>query len=53
MLRINERWASMEALAAHFKTPHMAKFNQAIAARRPKSMKLELHELGDALELPS
>lgn len=52
VLRINERWESMEALAAHFATPHMAKFNAAIAAHPPKSMELSIHELGDALEMP-
>lgn len=53
VLRINERWASMEALAAHFATPHMAKFNAAIAERPPKSMKLSVHELGEERALPT
>ena len=53
VLRINERWESMEALRAHFATPHMAKFNQAMGAHPPKSMELSINELGEALELPS
>ncbi len=53
VLRINERWASMEALQKHFATPHMAKFNEAISAHPPKSMDLQIHELGEALALPS
>ena len=31
LLRLVERWRDEEALAAHFQTPHMAAFNQAIA----------------------
>ena len=53
VLRINERWESMEALQKHFATPHMAKFNEAISAHPPKSMDLQIHELGEALALPS
>ena len=53
VLRINERWESMEALQAHFATPHMAKFNAAIGAHPPKSMELSVHELGQELQLPS
>jgi quinol monooxygenase YgiN len=53
VLRINERWESMEALQAHFATPHMAKFNEAMGAHPPKSMELSINELGDALQLPS
>ena len=52
VLRINERWESMEALKAHFATPHMAKFNEAMGKNPPKSMDLKINELGDALELP-
>lgn len=52
VLRINERWESMEALQAHFATPHMAKFNGAMAEHPPKSMDLSIHELGEARELP-
>ena len=52
VLRINERWESMEALQAHFATPHMAEFNKAMGAHPPKSMTLSLHELGEERELP-
>jgi quinol monooxygenase YgiN len=31
-LRISERWTDEAALAAHFQTPHMAAFNQAMAS---------------------
>lgn len=53
VLRINERWESMEALQAHFATPHMAKFNEAISGRPPRSMTLQLHELGEERTLPT
>lgn len=53
VLRINEKWESMEALQAHFATPHMAKFNEAMGAHPPRSMDLSIHELGEKLELPS
>lgn len=36
-IRITERWHSIEALAAHFQTPHMAAFLQAMAANPPKN----------------
>jgi len=39
-LRITERWETMEALAAHFATPHMAEFQKAMAANPPKGMEL-------------
>ena len=52
VLRINARWESMEALQKHFATPHMAKFNEAMAAHPPKSMDLAINELGEARELP-
>ena len=32
-IRITERWASREALAAHFQTPHMAEFQNAMRAQ--------------------
>ena len=35
-LRITEAWRSMEDLAAHFATPHMATFQAAMAAHPPK-----------------
>ena len=43
---------SMDALRAHFATPHMARSRKSLAAP-PKSMSVKVHELGDSLELPS
>jgi quinol monooxygenase YgiN len=36
---IIEEWESEEALAAHFKAPHMAKFQQAVPGFGVKEMK--------------
>ena len=33
-IRIMERWESEDALARHFATPHMAKFNSALSSAR-------------------
>ena len=52
-LRILEVWDSMDALRAHFATPHMANFRKALAGSPPRSMEVEVHELGAQLELPS
>tara|TARA_E500000331_G_scaffold352448_1_gene401063 strand:- start:1078 stop:1362 length:285 start_codon:yes stop_codon:yes gene_type:complete len=37
VIRITERWESMDALAAHFKAPHMAKVQAATQQHPPKS----------------
>lgn len=34
LLRVIERWASADALDAHFKTPHMAAFNAVLAGAK-------------------
>ena len=39
-MRVTERWENMEALAAHFQTPHMADFQAALAAHPPRGMEL-------------
>jgi len=52
-MRIVELWESMDALRAHFGTPHMAKFREALGGTPPKSMQVKVHELGKQLELPS
>lgn len=52
-LRIVELWESMDALRAHFATPHMARFRESLAGAAPESMQVKVHELGNQLELPS
>ncbi len=52
-LRIVELWESMDALRAHFAMPHMARFREALVGHPPRSMEVEVFELGEKLELPS
>ena len=44
VIRVTERWASMEALAAHFATPHMADFQAAMAANPPSAVDAKFYE---------
>ena len=44
VLRITEKWDSMEALAAHFAMPHMADFQAAMAAHPPKNVTASFYE---------
>jgi len=43
-LRITECWESMEALVAHFATPHMAEFQAAMGAHPPKNITANFYE---------
>ncbi len=49
VIRITERWDDMAALEIHFKTPHMAEFQKAMAANPPKSSAVHFYE---ATEVP-
>ncbi len=44
VLLVTERWESMEALAAHFQSPHMAAFQAAIAEYQPKDMQVNFYD---------
>ena len=50
VLRITERWQSIDALKAHFATPHMAAFQAAMGAHPPKSVSATFYE---AAEIPN
>jgi quinol monooxygenase YgiN len=52
MVRIFERWDSMEVLELHFKTPHMAAFGAAMGQVQPSSMDVKLYEVAGELALP-
>lgn len=45
VVRITERWLSLEALQAHFSVPHMAQFQQAMGARPPSAMEVKFYEV--------
>jgi quinol monooxygenase YgiN len=44
MLRITEKWDSMEDLLAHFQVAHMADFQAMMAKYPPKSMDANFYE---------
>ncbi len=48
-MRITEKWRDMAALEAHFAMPHMAAFQQAMAAHPPKAVEANFYE---ATEVP-
>ena len=52
LVRIFERWESMEALGAHFNTPHMAAFNQAAGKLQPRSVRVKAYEVEKEVALP-
>lgn len=47
VLRVTECWESVDALRAHFDTPHMAGFQAAMAAHPPQSVDLRFYEANE------
>ncbi len=45
VLRITERWESMEALTEHFAMPHMAEFQAAMAENPPSGVEAKFYEV--------
>lgn len=45
VFRIFEEWKSPEALGVHFRSPHMAKFQAAVAGLGVKEMKVQRYEI--------
>lgn len=45
VLRITEKWESMDHLGAHFSTPHMGAFQAAMAAHPPKSVEAKFYDV--------
>ncbi len=43
-IRITERWATREALSAHFQTPHMAEFQKAMQAHPPRDVSAHFYD---------
>jgi quinol monooxygenase YgiN len=52
MLRIFERWESIDALRAHLQMPHMAAFGEAVAKVQPKSVNVQAYEIAEEVPLP-
>lgn len=46
-----ERWRDRAALDAHFASPHMAAFREALARTPPQSMDLRLYETDEGEKL--
>jgi quinol monooxygenase YgiN len=44
LLHIAERWDSNDAIAAHFKAPHMAIFNTALGAAKILSLSVKAYD---------
>jgi quinol monooxygenase YgiN len=44
MLRITEKWDTLDALLAHFQAPHMADFQKLIASYPPKNRDANFYE---------
>lgn len=47
VLRVTERWESVEALMAHFKAPHMAEFQATMAANPVEDMQVRFFEASE------
>ena len=52
MVRVTERWRSMEDVALHMKAPHMADFQAAVVQLQPKSLSIKAYEVAREVELP-
>jgi quinol monooxygenase YgiN len=44
-IRVVELWRSMDDIKAHMASPHMAEFNQAMGAIRPKGLSIKAYEV--------
>lgn len=51
MVRVTERWESMDAIKAHMASPHMAEFNKAVGALQPKGLDIKAYEVAREVAL--
>ena len=51
MVRVTERWESLDAIKAHLASPHMAEFNQAVGALKPKGLDIKAYEVAREVAL--
>jgi len=52
IVRVTERWRSMDDLRAHMGMPHMAEFQQAVGMLQPNSLTIKAYEVAREVELP-
>ena len=51
-IQIVETWETIDALAAHLTTPHVAAFQGAVAANPPKGMEAHAYDVAKEVEIP-
>ncbi len=51
MIRVTERWESVDAIKAHMTSPHMAEFNKAVMALQPKGLDIKAYEVAREVAL--
>jgi quinol monooxygenase YgiN len=51
MIRVTERWESLDAIKAHLTSPHMAEFNRAVGALQPKGLDIKAYEVAREVQL--
>jgi len=51
MVRVIERWESMDAIKAHMASPHMAEFNKAVMLLQPKGLDIKAYEVAKEVAL--
>ena len=52
VLQIVESWETLDALAYHLTTPHVADFSAAMANHPPKSMVAKAYDVAKEVEIP-
>jgi quinol monooxygenase YgiN len=50
-IRVIERWRSMDDIKLHMASPHMAEFNKAMGAIRPKGLDIKAYEVAREVAL--
>jgi quinol monooxygenase YgiN len=51
MIRVIERWESLDAIKTHLASPHMAEFNTAVGALQPKGLDIKAYEVAREVTL--
>lgn len=51
MIRVIERWRSVEDIKAHMASPHMAEFNKAMMSIRPTGLDVKAYEVAREVAL--